>query len=355
MKSRLHTFWRRNARAGDLLELFFIASVVTVLITRFYLYVTDYPEIGGRTLHIAHMLPGGLLMLAAIVILFGVLGHRAQVVASVLGGVGFGLFIDELGKFITQDNNYFFQPTIAIIYSFFIGLFFLTRLLSRQHLLTAEEHLLNALAMLEEVVLYDLDTTERAKVLYHLRQADQSHPLVAPLLATVQGMSTEPPARPHLLTRIRMVVGNGYHRFIVATWGLKFFVAAVAAKTSWEVVTIGLAGADWLLRDQPEAPPVIVSLEMLSALVVTIMVVRGIMLLQANRMAGYNLLIKATLVDIFFTQFFAFYRESLEALPLLVFNLIIYITLRLLIAEERRLQLGSHQTSVSDERPPSSS
>jgi len=32
-------------------------------------------------------------------------------------------FIDELGKFITSDNNYFFQPTISLIYIVFIIIF----------------------------------------------------------------------------------------------------------------------------------------------------------------------------------------------------------------------------------------
>src|SRR5688572_15774950 len=83
----------RNARAGDLLELFFVSAVASLLLTRFYLYITGYPQIGGDSLHIAHMLPGGLLMMAAIVIVLATVGHRAQQLAAIGGGIGFGLFI----------------------------------------------------------------------------------------------------------------------------------------------------------------------------------------------------------------------------------------------------------------------
>ena len=41
----------------------------------------------------------------------GLPGQTRQALAAIVGGAGFGTFIDELGKFITSDNDYFFRPT----------------------------------------------------------------------------------------------------------------------------------------------------------------------------------------------------------------------------------------------------
>src|SRR6185369_15433338 len=96
---------------------------------RFYLKVTGYPQISPEGFHIAHMLFGGFLMLIALLLVFSFLSRAAVHLAAIIGGLGFGTFIDELGKFITSDNNYFFQPTIAIIYVIFVLLFLLSRAL----------------------------------------------------------------------------------------------------------------------------------------------------------------------------------------------------------------------------------
>ena len=100
----------RDLRAGEYLDLVLVAAVSAVLLIRFFLALTGYPTVGGGTLHIAHMLWGGLLMLVALVLLLAFLGRFAHQLGALLGGFGFGTFIDELGKFITRDNDYFYRP-----------------------------------------------------------------------------------------------------------------------------------------------------------------------------------------------------------------------------------------------------
>ena len=125
-------FFIRNLDAGQLLETFLVSAVAAFLGVRFFLGVTGYPRLGGGGLHIAHMLWGGALMVAAVILLLSYLGQRIRRAAAVLAGLGFGLFIDELGKFITSDNNYFYRPAIALIYVVFVLLFLWWRSLERQ-------------------------------------------------------------------------------------------------------------------------------------------------------------------------------------------------------------------------------
>jgi hypothetical protein len=87
----------RAARAveiGELQDTFLISAVSMILIIRLQLWATNYPQLGGGKLHIAHLLWGGLLMLVAIGLLVTFVDRRWRHPAAVIGGAGFGFFID---------------------------------------------------------------------------------------------------------------------------------------------------------------------------------------------------------------------------------------------------------------------
>ena len=59
----------RNLEGSDLMEIFFVTAVASILAIRGFLHLTGYPQFSPGNLHIAHVLVGGLFMLVAMIIL----------------------------------------------------------------------------------------------------------------------------------------------------------------------------------------------------------------------------------------------------------------------------------------------
>ncbi|WP_042573860.1 hypothetical protein [Rhodococcus sp. MEB064] len=151
----------RSALGTSSVELFVIGAVATILLTRAYLELTDYPQVGGGSLHIAHALWGGALMMAALVSGWLFLGYGVRSVAVVLGGVGFGLFLDEVGKFVTKDNDYFYGPSAEIMYVTVVLVLILSRTVRDLRKPTSRECLANAAAIAADGVIGGLPESRR--------------------------------------------------------------------------------------------------------------------------------------------------------------------------------------------------
>lgn len=161
----------RREGAEQYLFLTLVSFAVTVIATRAYLELTGYPRIGGGELHIAHALFGGLFLFVAALLPIVLAGRRVYRAAAVLGGVGIGLFIDEVGKFITTSNDYFFPAAAPLIYATFLLAVLIYLRVRRRLPQDPRSLLLTSLQLVEEAVDNDLQQRERDELQTRLRAA----------------------------------------------------------------------------------------------------------------------------------------------------------------------------------------
>ena len=157
---------RKNA--SELVLVMMVAAVLTVLLTRVFLEMTGYPQIGGGRWHVSHALVGGVVMVGAMVISLVSHGTRYKKVAAGGFGVGVGWFIDEVGKYVSAGNDYFFQPAIVLMYIFFVLIFLLYRFLDKNISQNPKTLLYQAIAHLEEIAEKDWERKEKRALIKEL-------------------------------------------------------------------------------------------------------------------------------------------------------------------------------------------
>jgi hypothetical protein len=164
----------RRERGETYLLLTLLSFGASVSLTRLFLELTGYPQLGGSTLHIAHVLWGGLFLFVAALLPVIYANRWVYWVDSILAGVGVGLFIDEVGKFITQTNDYFYPAAAPIIYAFFLltVLVYLQTKRPKKH--DARTELYCAFDTLTEVLDRDLDQEERNDLESRLRFVERT-------------------------------------------------------------------------------------------------------------------------------------------------------------------------------------
>ena len=285
----------RDAEAGEALELLLVSAVASVLVIRAFLAATGYPQLGGGGLHIAHMLWGGLFMLSALVLLLVYWNPAMRLFAAVLAGIGFGTFIDELGKFITRDNNYFYQPTIALLYIIFILMFLLIRSMQKKTSLNQREVSLNA-----EIRKYceETDAALGSRISFYFMFRDW--------------------------------LKRKYGTIVLQRWfalALTIGFIALGLGELFAVEAFVITGT----RRDPSVPLVQGAASLASACCIWV----GIWQLRRSRLTAYAWFNRSVLVNIYVTQTFIFYDSQFSALGGLVVNILIYVALRYMASQEK--------------------
>lgn len=340
----------RSIDIGSRQDAFLIAAITTIVVIRLQLWATDYPQLGGGNLHIAHLLYGGFLMMIAIIVVLSFLGRGSRRIAAVLGGVGFGFFIDELGKFVTTDNDYFFKPTAAIVYIIFIVMYFTTRWIRNRTGFSEREYLFNAIDLFAEAARHDLDVEEKRRTLALLDRAGDD-PLVAPLRRLVHQTDAIPVALPGRLQRLAVGVRDHYFRAVekrgfrrVITWVFSLWAFLSMVQVVVLVFSVGLkiggAQKGFTADGVNQLGMVNVASVVSSAVSAGFMIAGLRQLHHHHRLAAYENLDRALMVQIFVTQVFVFVESSFSALLGLLVSILLIVTVRYLIRRERQRARG---------------
>ena len=154
----------KRERAPRYIFIVVISFAISIIGIRLYLFLLNYPKLGGGGWHIAHVLWGGILLTigACLTLIFS--NAKAYYVSSVLVGFGMGFFFDEVGKFLTETNDYFFQMAAPIIYSVFLLTFFVYLYLRKPRQLTQRELFYQVLDDCKEILDEDLDPDEKKEI-----------------------------------------------------------------------------------------------------------------------------------------------------------------------------------------------
>ena len=308
-------------------EAFLFAAVSTVVLVRAFLIVTGYPKVGGHGLHVAHVLWGGLLMGAAIAIAMIYPGSRWRHRAAITGGIGFGLFIDEVGKFLTSSVNYFFKPAIAIIYVVFVAFYLVVREAVMRHPLSHPQRLAIASTALADLALGQLGSGGRAYALdvltddtdtlaEHLRSALLCEPLDA---STTEPRLTK--MREKVVDQARQLLGRpmahvGVHAVMVIQLVVIFGQLAVLLAHP----ALGKsAGSHTTLRVAEVVTAV-------SGAYTLFGLVRGAL---GNRAGALRVLFRSVLITVLVTQTFVFAEYQALGIVGLVVDLVLLAMLRI--------------------------
>jgi hypothetical protein len=324
-------------RAETYLLITLLSFAASVALTRLFLELAGYPQLGRGPLHIAHVLWGGLLLFGASLLPLILANRWVYSWSSLLAGVGVGLFIDEVGKFITQTNDYFYPAAAPIIYAFFLLTVLVYLHVRRSPGQNPRAELYRVLDMLQELLDHDLDRRERADCERRLEYVREhaSLPNLANLAEHIREFLVSDrlyvaPARRTWAERMRTRVGWFDRRFVtrrrlkaVLIGGLLAIGAMALANMATLLADSGGYGRiqallmEWVVRGRASSPAELLWLIIrasIEAIVGLSILASGALLLAGRDRAGANLAAIGLLAALGAVNLLVFYFEQFSTI-----------------------------------------
>lgn len=305
----------RAVNATRYLRAFMFAGIGTVVLTRTYLGMTGYPRLGEGGLHIAHVLWGGLLMVVALGVATVLYGHAVRLAAAVVGGVGFGLFLDEVGKFLTVDNNYFYPPAASVIYLVFMLLVLLDRRLSSPAEPSRRQRRADAVDVALGGVVYGVTARQRAEAIRSVGTPDNELDRAVVGLLEALPEREETVARPwhDLVDRAR----ETRDRLAQRRWPVRVVTGWIIAQPLLFLLFGAIIDGGRHREDFAAVAAV------LATLATTALGIVGAIRLRDDRAAALRLFGLALTIDLLIGQVFKFTLNQFGAVPALVADLLL--------------------------------
>ena len=333
--SKRRVIGSRRDRGPQYLLITIASFAVTVAATRWYLDVAGYPTVGGGELHVAHALWGGLALVVAALLPLLWVGHRSLVLSAALAGVGVGLFIDEVGKFLTTSTDYFFAPAAPIIYGSLLLLVLLWMLVRRSSgdAIEATHAVLDGL---RDAVDGRLTAPERARIIALRNEKGDPLPggIHAELLAVLESPSIDgrlktagPIASGAARRKLERILPTRVERWLVYV-GLTLSVLA-ALTAAFILIGLSLSDTDidlsGVTNDRVEIPqnPLWITLLILVNIAGGISAALALAFRLRGSQRWVDVAIAAVLIDLVVGELVAFYAAQFGALTAAVWGVIL--------------------------------
>ncbi|MHB8089180.1 MAG: hypothetical protein ACYDH2_13115, partial [Anaerolineaceae bacterium] len=231
-------------KAGQNIVITLLSFAFSVAATRLFLELTGYPQLGGGELHIAHVLWGGLLLFVAALISIIFVNDWAATLSALIAGLGVGLFIDEVGKFITSTNDYFYPSAAPIVYVFFLLTVLLAFQVRQNRPKSTRSRMYEILERFSEVLDRDLSAFEREELIQSLAEVcknDDRNDLCALAESMKHYLQAKKPQakiyHPNLLDRMKISLIKFERKFLTKAKLKMTMIIGLFGSAAWSFIS----------------------------------------------------------------------------------------------------------------------